>query len=100
VKIGMNANLTEDGVEITLEQAIAQATAKILQLTGLKLVGVIGVTPDEERNYLVKIEVIERAGIPDTMDILGLYEINLDRNGNLINYARVDMRKRGEDYKN
>ena len=96
----MNANLTEDGVEITLEQAIAQATAKILQLTGLKLVGVIGVTPDEERNYLVKIEVIERAGIPDTMDILGLYEINLDRNGNLINYARVDMRKRGEDYKN
>jgi hypothetical protein len=96
----MNANITEDGVGITLEQAIAQAIEKIRQLTGLKLVGVIGVIPDEERNYQVKIEVIERTGIPDTMDILGLYEINLDRNGNLINYSRVDMRKRGEDYKN
>jgi hypothetical protein len=96
----MNVNITEDGAGITLEQAIAQATAKILQLTGLKLVGVIGVTPDEEGNYLIKTEVIERAGIPDTMDILGLYEINLDRNGNLINYSRIDMRKRGEDYKN
>jgi hypothetical protein len=96
----MNENISEYGAGIGLDQAIVNATEKILQLTGLKLVGVVGVTPDEEGNYLVKIETIERAGIPDTMDILGLYEINLDRNGNLISYSRIDMRKRGEDYKN
>jgi Gas vesicle synthesis protein GvpO len=96
----MNESIAEHGAGIGLEHAIGKATEKILQLTGLKLVGVVGVTPDEEGNYLVKIEFVERAGIPDTMDILGLYEVNLDRDGNLISYSRVDMRKRGEAYKN
>jgi hypothetical protein len=96
----MNDNMPKQGAGITLEQAIAKATKKIQQLTELKVAGVVGVTPEATGNYCVKIEVLERAGIPDTMDLIGLYEINLDPTGNLICYSRLGIRKRGEDYNN
>ncbi|TCL56801.1 gas vesicle protein GvpO [Hydrogenispora ethanolica] len=81
----------------SLEAIIAKGTENIIQLTGLKLLGVVGAIP-EESNYLLKIELIEREGIPNTMDSVGLYEVNVDPGGNLISYSRVDMRKRGEHY--
>ncbi len=83
--------------QTALEKIIAKGTENIVQLTGLKLLGVVGALPEEE-NYLLKIELIEREGIPNTMDSVGLYEVTLDRSGNLIGYSRVDMRKRGESY--
>ena len=39
-------------------------------------------------------EVVERRGIPNTNDVLGLYELRLDRAGNVIRYARTRMRRR------
>jgi hypothetical protein len=96
----MNDNTAKQGAKITLEQAITKASRKIQQLTELKIAGVVGVALEETGNYCLKIEVIERTGIPDTMDLLGLYEINLDPVGNLIGYSRLGIRKRGEEYHN
>jgi len=42
------------------------------------------------------LEAVERKAIPDTMDVLGLYEIRLDSEGNLQNFERKKLRKRGE----
>jgi hypothetical protein len=95
----MTDNFMGNDAEITLEQALDNATAKIVQLTGMKLLGVVGALPDETGNFSVKVEIIERPGLPDTMDLVGLYEINLDRQGKMLNYSRIDMRKRGEVYK-
>lgn len=44
----------------------------------------------------VCIEVLERKGIPDTMDILGLYEISLNNEGGLLGVERTKLRKRGD----
>jgi hypothetical protein len=46
--------------------------------------------------WTVCIEEIERKGIPDTMDILGLYEINLNNEGDLLSADRKKLRKRGD----
>ncbi|HEX7474723.1 MAG TPA: gas vesicle protein GvpO [Dehalococcoidales bacterium] len=57
-----------------------------------------GVTSLFKREYgwTVCIEELERKGIPDTMDILGLYEINLDNEGDLLSVDRKKLRKRGD----
>ena len=57
--------------------------------------GVTGLSKTEE-GWAVLIEAIERKAIPDTMDILGLYELHLDNEGNLLDLARKKLRKRGE----
>jgi hypothetical protein len=45
---------------------------------------------------VVSLEAVERKAIPETMDVLGLYEIRLDSEGNLQSFERKKLRKRGE----
>jgi hypothetical protein len=49
-----------------------------------------------ENGWTVCIEELERKGIPDTMDILGLYEISLNDEGDLLSAERKNLRKRGD----
>ena len=49
-----------------------------------------------EDGWTVSIEVVERKGIPDTMDILGLYEMILNDEGDLMSLERKKLRKRGD----
>jgi hypothetical protein len=49
-----------------------------------------------ENGWTVCIEELERKGIPDTTDILGLYEISLNNEGDLLSVERKKLRKRGD----
>ena len=42
------------------------------------------------------LEALERRAIPDTMDILGIYEVHLDNNGSFLSFERKRLRKRGD----
>lgn len=42
------------------------------------------------------VEVVERSAIPDTQDILGRYEIVVDRTGTLQQYGLEERYRRGE----
>ena len=53
-----------------------------------------------EDGWAVCIEVLERKGIPDTMDILGLYEMSLNNEGDLLSVERKKLRKRGDTSEN
>ena len=65
------------------------------RLANLPIDGVIGLSKNEE-GWMVTLEALERSGIPDTMDILGIYEVHLDSNGNLLRFERKRLRKRGD----
>ena len=39
-------------------------------------------------------ELIESRAVPDTSDLLGVYEVQLDESGNILGYARTRMRRR------
>ncbi len=49
-----------------------------------------------EDGYLVTLEALERKAIPETMDVLGLYELHLDTDGNVLEFSRIKLRKRGD----
>ena len=56
---------------------------------------VIGIET-EEGEWKVTVEAIERKAVPDTQDILGRYEIRLNKNGELVGWTQKMIRKRGD----
>jgi hypothetical protein len=61
--------------------------------------GVTGLSKTEE-GWSILLEALERKAIPDTLDVLGLYELKLDNRGNLLSLDRKKLRKRGETIEN
>lgn len=47
-------------------------------------------------NWKVVVEALERKAVPDTQDILGRYEFDLDKHGNFLGYRQLMLRRRGE----
>jgi len=76
-------------------ELIKKAQEDFARLSKLPVNAVIGLSKTEE-GWVVSLEALERKAIPDTMDVLGLYEIRLDSDGNLLGFERKKLRKRGE----
>jgi len=69
------------------------AQKEVVGLTKLQPSGIKGVFKDEE-GWHVTVEMIEKKSIPDGMDLLGLYEVTLDEEGNVLKFERGKLRKR------
>jgi hypothetical protein len=78
--------------KLELAEAIYKATQGLAVLK-LKVSGVSAVARTDE-GWKVILELVERASIPDTMDLLGVYEVRLDHEGELISYERTRIRRR------
>jgi len=72
---------------------IEKARKELSKLTGLATSSTVGVSKDE-KGWNISIEMVEKRSIPDQMDILALYEVVLDEDGNLLNFERKSMRRR------
>jgi hypothetical protein len=77
------------------DEAIKKVEENFARLSKMPVAGVVGLSKTEE-GWVVLLEALERRAIPDTMDILGLYEVRLDNDGNLLSFERKRLRKRGE----
>jgi hypothetical protein len=76
-------------------EIIKKAQEEFVRLGKIPADGVTGVSRTEE-GWVVSLETLERKTIPDTMDVLGVYQIHLDNEGNLLGFDRKKLRKRGE----
>ena len=54
------------------------------------------VTPNDEGGWIVEAEMVEERRIPSSADILALYEIEIDANGELLAYSRTRRYMRGQ----
>lgn len=64
-------------------------------LINLPASSVVGVSRSDD-GWVVSIEMIEKKSIPDSMDVLGCYEVKLDDGGEIRDFSRVRLRKRGD----
>ena len=78
----------------TASQVAAQAAQQLLELTGKGVEGVTGLERTDD-GWKVHVEVVEVRRIPDTTDILALYEVQVDEDGDLMGYRRVRRYARG-----
>ena len=77
------------------DEIVKKAQEDFARLSKIPVDGVIGLSKTDE-GWVVSLEALERRAIPDTMDVLGFYEVRLDNEGNLLGFERKKLRKRGE----
>jgi len=80
-------------VIMTLPDLVKKAREQLGELTGLAVGSTVSVKKGES-GWCVQIEVIEKKSLPDSQDILATYEVMLDEAANLLDFARVGMRRR------
>ncbi len=73
-----------------------RAAQQLLELTGQAAEGVTALERTDE-GWHVEIEVIETRRIPDTTDILAVYDVEVDRGGTLVGYSRKRRYVRGRE---
>jgi hypothetical protein len=72
----------------------AKAARQLLELTGRDAEGVTGLERTDD-GWKVQVEVVEVRRIPDTTDMLALYEVEVDPQGELMGYRRLQRYSRG-----
>ena len=72
----------------------SQAASSAAALAGREAEGVTGLERTED-GWTVKVEVVEVRRIPDTTDVLALYDVDVDSDGDLLGYRRVRRYTRG-----
>lgn len=76
-------------------EVVEVAKGHLSEITSLKVNNITGIRRDEDK-WCVTFELIEKTSIPDAMDVLGIYELVLNENGELVNFERKSIRKRGD----
>jgi hypothetical protein len=79
---------------LSAREAAEVAVRQVHELTGKQPEGVTSLERSDD-GWLVGVEVVESHRIPDTADILAVYEAELDQDGELVSYRRVDRYPRG-----
>lgn len=77
---------------VEVRQNVQQTAAPLI---GHELDGVIEVTKIDE-GWRAVVEMVERHSVPDTQDILGQYELDMDDDGTVVGYRRVSRYRRNE----
>jgi hypothetical protein len=72
----------------------ARAASELTDLIGRQVEGVVGVEQGDD-GWHVQVEVVESRRIPDTTDILAIYEVDVDPDGEVTAYRRLDRYVRG-----
>lgn len=80
---------------MSIVELIEKTKEGFASISNLTIEGVIGFIKSNE-GAVVTLEVVERRAVPNTMDILGLYEIKVDNDGNVNGYNRKSLRKRSD----
>lgn len=75
-------------------QVAAEAARQLLELTGRQAEGITGLERTDD-GWTVQVEVVEVRRIPDTTDVLALYEVTTDDGGGLEGYRRLRRYVRG-----
>jgi len=78
-----------------LTEIVNRAKEQLTALHPLSVSGVIGAAKRED-GWHVTVELIERKGIPDAQDLLGMYEAVLDGGGDMLSYHRKMVRRRSD----
>ena len=77
------------------DEIIKKAQEEFARLSKLPVNAVIGLAKIDE-GWVISLEALQRKAIPATLDILGVYVVCMDCDGNLLHFERKRLRKRGE----
>jgi Gas vesicle synthesis protein GvpO len=68
----------------------------ITEMTGHEAVAMTSMEPTDDDGWVVEVEIVEERRIPSSADILGVYEFELDADGELLAFKRLRRYSRGQ----
>nr|WP_141961861.1 gas vesicle protein [Actinoallomurus bryophytorum] len=71
------------------EKAAELAADHVATMTGKEPEGIVSLERADRGGWVIGVEVVETRRIPDSTDILAVYEAELDAEGELVAYRRV-----------
>lgn len=74
-------------IELAAPDVAERALDQIAQLIGKDILGVTSVQPADD-GWQVGVEVVEESRVPSSADVLAIYEVELDADGELLSYRR------------
>ncbi|WP_333779040.1 gas vesicle protein GvpO [Streptomyces sp. IBSBF 3136] len=77
------------------KDAAERAAEELTQLVHHHLEGVSAVCRTQDDGWIVDVDVLELARIPDTTSLLATYQVELDADGELLQYRRTARYRRG-----
>jgi len=92
---GSDSEPASRGSAVTGARLAYLGAEQLVELTQKPFEGVIGLHRTED-GWTVEVEVLEMRRIPETTDILGVYEVSVDTSGEMVSYKRVRRYLRGE----
>ena len=81
---------------MTAREAIDIVRENITEITNGEPVRITSAVPTDEGGWVVEVETVEDRRIPSSADMLALYEVELDSNGELLAYRRTRRYMRGQ----
>jgi hypothetical protein len=78
---------------VQLGDLVQEARRHVSALTGLSPETVTGLDHVED-HWVVTVELLELARVPNTMDLLGTFEVTLSEDGELLGFRRLGRRRR------
>lgn len=81
--------------DLSAKEAIQRVRRELPELLGRPVESVLGVQRDEDELWQVTVQVVELARIPNSTDVLGAYQVTLDKDGELAGYKRRRRYTRG-----
>jgi len=78
-----------------IKEIIEKAKQALVDLTSFKTPRGIG-AKKAGKEWQVRVEITEKSSIPESMDVLGIYDVRLDEGGDVLGYERKALRKRGD----
>ena len=80
---------------VAMHELIQKAREQLGDMTGLELGSTLSARKDGD-GWHVQVEAVEKKSLPDSQDILAMYDLTMDDNANVLNFNRIGMRKRGD----
>ena len=85
----------QEGSAVPAAAAARRAAQHVADFTGRRPENVVSIER-RDGDWQVGVEVVETHRIPDTTDVLAIYEVRLDRGGRLLSYRRTRRYARGQ----
>jgi Gas vesicle synthesis protein GvpO len=64
------------------------ARQQVAAVTGHRVEGITGFQRDPDNGWTVTVEVLELERVPNTMDLLAAYEVNVTEDGDVMGFTR------------
>jgi hypothetical protein len=86
----------EDLPPMTAREAADISREYITEMAGHEPVAMTSVEPTDDDGWIIEFEVIEERRIPSSADILAIYEVEVDADGELLAFRRTRRYHRGQ----